>query len=387
MYNVWAPDFPARRDEILQGLLEEAPVHWHEAGTMAREPGGFWTVARYEDVLTVKRNPAVFSNFETISFGMTPGTFDYEVGFRRLSNNDGLYHDTIRKLCSLHLRPSMLAEMGAPLATKASAGLDQLEERLRSGDTVDLVRGFAYRYPAFAVGLLLGMPEDALDRMADGYEAGSPPGEADLEEVFSKLVRSRVASPAADLTSELVRAAKADDTFLQLDALMYNLAGFYLAGHLTTTHLQAWSVVELHRHPAVAEELREDPGLIPGFIEETLRLNPPVVSTFNTVRSETGIGGQTMSPGQHVYSIYAAANRDPRQFPDPAKFDVRRSPNSHMSFSHGAHFCLGAPLARLETRVMLEDLLRRNLDIVPDMEAAVLMQNNFASLPIRLVPG
>jgi cytochrome P450 len=383
-YDIFAPDFAARRDEILDRLLEDAPVHWHPAGTSPREPGGFWTVARYADVLAVKRDPETFSNFETISFGMTPGTFDYEVGFRRLSNNDGDYHDTIRRLCSRCLRPSRLAELTDDLRRKAAEGLDALEAQLRAGETVDLVHGFGYAFPAFAVGRLVGVPEPVLDEFAASTAAGTPPTTDELEAAFEELVQARAAQPADDLTSALVAAAQENDTYLQLDALRYNLIGFYLAGHLTTTHLQAWSVVELDRNEGVRQGIAAHPGAIPGFVEEVLRIDPPVVATFNTVRAPTEVGGQAMQPGEHVYTVYAAANRDPRQFPDPHRFDPERTPNAHFAFTHGAHYCLGASLARLETKLMLEDLLARDLPIAADMGAATLFQNMFVSLPVHL---
>ncbi|MGE0879083.1 MAG: cytochrome P450 [Acidimicrobiia bacterium] len=396
-FDIFAPDFRARRDDILRALLDEAPVMWHEEKRPADESDtsifarrglvghrtGYWTVARHEDVLTVKRHPEIFSNFETTSYGMTPNTFEWEIGHRRLSNNDGAYHDVVRRLCGRQLRPSVLRTFNEALATRAKSGLDRFEERIRSGDTVDWVRNFAYMYPVFAVGILIGMPVEVLDRFADQYATGTPPSDDELETAFREFVADRAKNPQDDMASDLVNAIRDGNEFLTLESLHYVLLGFYLAGHLTTTHLMAWVMVEMQRQPGLTEMLKADRELIPGFVEETLRVDPPVVATFNTVLEDTDmIGGVEMKKGQHVFSVYAAANRDPQVFEHPERFDVTRNPNPHLAFSHGTHFCLGAPMARLETRMLIDDLLSRDLDLHVDVDNAVLGQNFFHTLRI-----
>ena len=397
--NIYSPDFAARRDDILDGLLAGDRVRWFEPiaspeAATRRETfsprafsgpdHGYWTVARYDDVLEVKRNPTVFSNSETIVYGMTPGTFEWEIGSRRLSGNDGDYHDVVRRLCGKQMRPSVLRSYVETLRAKARSGLDDFEARVRSGEAVDWVRGFAYMYPVFAVGTLIGLPGDLMDAFAARFDSGSPPSDDELTEAFRDFVAVRARHPGDDMGSDLVRAAKEGSPYLRLEDLHYNLLGFYLAGHLTTTHLMAWVMVELQRHPELRIAMRGDHDLIPGFIEEVLRVDPPVVATFNNVLEDTVLAGRELRAGDHVFSVYAAANRDPRMFADPARFDLARSPNPHLAFSHGTHFCLGAPLARLETRLMLEDLLHRDLPLSVDFEGAAPLQNTFRSLPISL---
>ncbi|HEY0700645.1 MAG TPA: cytochrome P450, partial [Micromonospora sp.] len=147
--------------------------------------------------------------------------------------------------------------------------------------------------------------------------------------------------------------------------------GLLVAGHVTTTAILGTTVLLLDEHPQAAAELRADRSAIPGAIEEALRCRPPFTRNLRRTTREVDFGGVTIPADRPVSVWLAAANRDPKRFPDPLRFDIRRSPNQHLTFGHGIHFCLGAPLGRLESRIALDLLLDRFADIQVDRDQGV----------------
>ncbi len=170
--------------------------------------------------------------------------------------------------------------------------------------------------------------------------------------------KSAAAAPSDDLIGALV-AARDDDGALSEGELLAFVVLLLLAGNETTTNLIGNGLLTLCRYPEQCERLRRDPELMPTAIEEMLRFDPPVQMTVRMAEQDTSIGGTEIARNSMTFVLLAAANRDPRQFPNPERFDVARTPNEHLAFGEGIHFCLGAPLARLEGAIAIGAVLER----------------------------
>ncbi|MFD7665841.1 cytochrome P450 [Streptomyces sp. NPDC059788] len=256
-------------------------------------------------------------------------------------------------------------------------------DELRGRESFDLLDRFAYPLPMIVLCELLGIPHD--DRRAfqswagvltspeqvvagpGGAEQLGPPLE-ELEAYLGELVRRRRAEPAADLLSRLVTVEVDGDRLTDEDVVSL-AAVMLLAGHNTTTMLLANLVVCLDEHPEAAAELRADRTLIPSALEEVFRYRGPLPRALRLTTVESRIGEHTVPAGQPVAVWTASANWDERHFPHPERFDIRRSPNRHLGFGHGMHFCLGAPLARVVAEVATNLLLDRCADLSVQREA------------------
>ena len=183
-----------------------------------------------------------------------------------------------------------------------------------------------------------------------------------LGEFFASMLPEREREPRNDLISALL-TARIDGEALTSDQLLSFCILLLVAGHETTTNLLGNAIQTLDEHPAVMEELRADQALIPATIEEVLRYRSPVQFMSRTTTQDIELSGQIIPAGERVQAWITSANRDETQFPDPDRFDIYRTPNKHIAFGNGVHFCLGAPLARLEARVALTILLDRWRDI------------------------
>jgi cytochrome P450 len=179
-----------------------------------------------------------------------------------------------------------------------------------------------------------------------------------MRDYLMAMVEERRREPREDLISGLV-AAELEGERLTFDELLQMLILLLVAGNETTTNLIGNAMLEFMAHPEALAEVQADPALIPNALEEVLRINSPVQATVRRATRQVELKGKTVEPGQSIVVWLAAANRDPEQFPDPLTFDIHRSPNRHLSFGMGIHFCLGAPLARLEAKVAMEELLAR----------------------------
>jgi cytochrome P450 len=180
----------------------------------------------------------------------------------------------------------------------------------------------------------------------------------ELQTYFRGIIAQRRAEPRDDLLSALVKAQEEGDR-LSDDELLANSVLLLNAGHETTTNLIGNGTLALLRHPDQLRRLRDDPSLIPSGVEEMLRYDSPVQFTTRILKADIELGRKKLKAGQIVLLLLGAANRDPEQFPDPDRLDVGRPDNKHVAFGLGSHFCLGAPLARLEGRLVFEALLRR----------------------------
>jgi cytochrome P450 len=350
-------------------LREHDPVHW-SASLNA------WVVTRYEDVVTVFNRPETFSSdrFRRIddryasqrpAVRMVAEVLGHWLVFR-----DPPDHDRLRGLLQSSFTPRQLASS----RDRIQRTVDVLLDRVVARGTMDFIRDVAFPLPAIVIAGLMGAPEADLeavkawsDRLAaylggavdarDNFAEASA-GVGALVEYFRGLLRQREHDPRDDLTTLMLRAEHEGD-HLTRDEVVANCILLLFAGHETTTNLIGNGLFHLLRHPAQLALLRADPSLLHGAVEELLRYDGPVPATVKIATEDVPWHGRTIHRGEMVVPFLASANRDPVQFPDPDALDVRRHPERHVAFAWGIHFCLGAWLARLEARVVLDTVLRR----------------------------
>jgi cytochrome P450 len=207
----------------------------------------------------------------------------------------------------------------------------------------------------------------------------------EMNAYFLDYIRSRRARPGNDLTSKLVQA-EVDGERLADEEIVGFVGLLLIAGHITTTATLGNSVVSFQDNPDAVAEVRADPRLLPAAIEEVLRVRTPFPRLGRITRVDTEVGGVRIPAGQIVLPWLTAANRDERVFTEPHRFDIHRKPNPHVTFGHGIHFCLGAPLARLEARVALRLLLERYRDIEVAGDEQVEHRNPWTMVAVTRLP-
>ena len=303
---------------------------------------------------------------------------------------DGDRHRRVRDAFGGLFTARRVERYRAIIAGRAAALIDQAAD----AGSMDLVTGFARPLPFTVINDVLGVPPEDRDWLGDalatlnlGFARQRDSDRTPVQDAndatqqmlcyFAELLDQRAAAPADDLITALAtRHADGEDR----QDLIANCIFFVLAGHQTTTTLLTLGTHLLCAHPSAVAALQEDPGRWPAAVEEMLRLITPTTFTGAIPRTDADIHGVTCPAGQPRLLFLAAANRDPSTFPDPDRFDISREPNPHLSFAAGAHFCLGAPLARLHGEVALSTLFTR----LPGL-AALTPPDITASVPIRQI--
>ncbi len=375
-FNPMDPEFLADPYPTYHRLRDEDPVH--------HSPLDFWVLTRYEDVAAVLRDPRFIKeplvSMVAARFGVTvpPG-----VGLSML-DRDPPDHTRLRSLVSKAFTPRVVEG----LRPRIQKMVDDLITRAEAVGTMDLIEEFAYPIPVNVICEMLGVPvEDheqfkgwSLD-IARGLDSVWLPPESEIPkrsgaarhaigDYMRGLIAERRASPRGDLLSALIAAEEAGDK-LSEDELIATCILLLIAGHETTVNLIGNGTLALLRHPEELRRLRETPGLITSAVEELLRYDGPVQRTARITSTEVTIGGRTIPRDEMVMPFIGAADRDPSQFPDPDRLDLGRADNRHIAFGWGIHFCLGAPLARVEGQIAIDTLVRRlpRLALVDDEPA------------------
>ncbi len=350
-------------------LRDHDPVHWSEHLNA-------WAVTRYEDVVAIFDRPAVFSadRFRKLDeryASQRPAVRAVaEVLGHWLVFRDPPDHDRLRGLLQSSFTPKQLESSRERIQRTVDALLDRVVAR----GSMDFIRELAFPLPAMVIAGLMGAREEDLepikawsDRLAaylggavderDNFAEASA-GIAGLVDYFRAVLRERERQPRDDLTTLMLRAEHEGDR-LTRDEVVANCILLLFAGHETTTNLLGNGLFHLLRHPAQAALVRGDGSLLHAAVEELLRYDGPVPATVKIATEDVPWHGRTIRRGDMVVPFMASGNRDPRQFPDPDTLDVRREPGRHLAFAAGIHYCLGAWLARLEARVVLDTVFRR----------------------------
>jgi cytochrome P450 len=379
-------------------LREEDPVHWSESL-------GGWVLTRYADVRAALADVRLSADRITpfLSRRGPTATEAVEALLRRLGLwvvfTDPPIHTRLRGVLgraftgrAIELRRSRVEGIVGWLLDRAAA----------AGE-FDVIRDFAYPLPVAVIGDLLGIPPEDHERLKAwsdelaifvGSALTTPDkderaarGVAELHEYFEHVVARRRAVPADDLVTALLAAEQRDDGLSQAE-LVASCVLLLFAGHETTTNLIGNSVLALLRNSAAARTWREDPALTASAVEELLRFDGPTAAMVRVAREDLPIDGRVVHRGDRLFLMINAANRDPRQFHEPDRLDLRRADNRHLAFGHGIHFCLGAPLARLEGQVALPALLARFSGLSPRGEGPEwldsLVFRGMRSLPVAL---
>jgi cytochrome P450 len=363
-FNPMDPEFVADPYPMYHRLRAEDPVH--------HSPLGFWVLTRYADVMAMLRDPRLIKEpiaaFVAARFGMAvpPG-----LGLSML-DRDPPDHTRLRGLVSKAFTPRALEKLRPGIQQIVDGLLDEAAGR----GSMDLIEEFAYPLPVRVICEMLGVPVQDHERfkawgldIARGLDAimlppDSPVGQRSvsgrraLAEYFRELIAERRAAPREDMLSALIAAEEAGDK-LNEEELLATCILLLVAGHETTVNLIGNGTLALLRHPDQLRKLRESPGLIGTAVEELLRFDGPVQRTARIPSEDITIGGQTIGKGEMVMPFLGAADRDPTQFPDPDRLDISRTDNRHIAFGMGIHFCLGAPLARMEGQIAINTLLAR----------------------------
>jgi cytochrome P450 len=348
-------------------LRASDPVHW------ADQFGG-WILTRYADVVTVLRSPNTSAERTDAAKQRVGPEFHsmYELRSHAMLNADPPRHTRLRLLVNKAFTPRTVERLEPFVQQFVGQVLDAAQARGR----MDVMAELAFPLPATVIAEMLGVPAQDRDRFKQWSDdstaaVGNLPSTLSsdvlrksltameqLQAYFRGIIAQRRAEPRDDLLSALVKAQEEGDR-LSDDELLANSVLLLNAGHETTTNLLGNGTLALLRHPDQLRRLRDDPSLIPSAVEEFLRYDSPVQFTSRILKADMELRGKKLKAGQIVLLLLAAANRDPEQFPDPDRLDVGRPDNKHVAFGLGSHFCLGAPLARLEGRLVFEALLRR----------------------------
>jgi cytochrome P450 len=275
----------------------------------------------------------------------------------------------MRSLMQKAFTPRMIEQQRQPIQARTDALLDRVQEQ----GQLDVIADLAYPLPVSVIAALLGVPVadhvlfhewskalvDSLDLTRDpALDPAIAAADRGFRDYFDQLIRARRAAPREDLLSALIAAEEAGDR-LNAEELYFNARLLLVAGYETTVGLIGNGLLALLRHPDQLRQLQADPGLIGNAIEELLRYDSPIQMVGRSVLSPVEWQGQRLEEGQGVGVMVGAANRDPARFAQPDRLDLRRPNVQHLSFGSGIHYCLGAPLARLEGQIAINTLLRR----------------------------
>ncbi|XXT17512.1 cytochrome P450 [Sorangium sp. So ce429] len=399
-FNPFEPGFARDPFAFYAQARREAPVCYSPLFD-------FWLVTGASEIVEITRDPARFSSVHNMTpvIPLAPEAEALlEQGFdvfrtQGLINNDPPTHTRVRALFSQAFTPRRIAL----LEPMVRAVTDELVDGLVKDGGADMVAQLAYPLPIRVIGDMMGIPRADLPQMkawTDDFMfllGGNEPPERRLERVrgilsygryCQAMIEERRRSPRDDLTTAMVEARVDGESFTTAE-IVQQMVILFVAGHETTTNALGTALFSLLQQPEVWRGLGGEPGLFLAAFEEAVRFHSPVQCEPRTTTTKVELGGASLPEGAKLHLVYAAANRDETVFESPDKFNIHReNPNRHFGFGYGVHFCVGAPLARIEGRIALEVLRARlpNLRLAPDFTPEYDMNLFFRGLkrlPVR----
>jgi cytochrome P450 len=380
LYDPRQPATTADPYEAFARLRRADPVHW---STVLRG----WVLTRYADVRAGLFDPNLSADRITpFAASLPPEKRTMLSGLERVLTRWAVFvdppaHTRLRGLINKAFTPRAIASLSGMIASTVDALIDDFTRGIAPGGEgeVDLIAGFSYPLPALVIARILGVPDEDIvlfkgwsDDLAafvgsaqatpDKYERAAR-GAADMDAYFRAIVRRRRAEPQqGDVIGALIAAEEAGRA-LSEDELVATAVLVLFAGHETTANLIGTGMIALIEQPEALEQLRRHPELDESAAEELLRISSPAASITRVARADMVIGGKTIRAGDRLFLMINAANRDPAVFPDPDRLKLDRDPNLQIAFGYGPHYCVGAPLARLEGQIAFRRLLARLKDI------------------------
>ena len=366
---------------VLRELRNSEPVHWCE-------PWGCWIVTSYDGVQQGHLHSCLSSDKARITMNALPKELRTRVdGLGKhlalwVSHTDPPGHKRLRE----SVQQPFVARNVFAMQERITAIANELIDVVASSGRMDVIRDFAYLMPVTVICERMGIPLEDIPRFqawvedivafTDAPASGRAEtaevalaGLTDLAQYFTGIIGRKRADPEEDLISELVSVTSGGNR-LDAQELLAMCVQLLVGAHDTTSALIGNSILLLLRNQEVAEQLRTRPERVETAVEEFLRYESPAPRNSRIAMSDIELAGQQIREGQTVALMLSAANRDPQQFPDPDRLDIGRSPNRHLAFGSGAHFCLGAPLARLEGQIAITTILQRLSGLRPVEQSA-----------------
>lgn len=400
-YNPLLPEFAENPHPFFHGLRSADPVHWSPVFQL-------WVLTRYADCVAALRDPRLscsprsWHNYEKhlLRENGADGSAQAAVAKHFMLQIDPPDHTRLRALVSKAFTPRVVEA----LSPSVQAIVDDMLGAVLPRGEMEVVADLAYPLPIRVIGRLLGTPPEDDGRIKDWSARQLPAfgpavSGAQLRQInataaefgayFRELIDKRRRNPQTDLLDALI-AARDGANKLSDDELVSTCILLVAAGHVTTVQVIAKGMLLLLRNPDQLARLKAEPALIDSAVEEMMRCEAPLQVVGRAALEDLEIGGKTIGKGQMLLVSMVAANRDPEQFPEPDRFDLARTPNRHIAFGYGEHFCAGAPLARLEARIAIRSMVER-LDHLQLTDAPIehdrgLLLRALKALSIRFTP-
>lgn len=380
---IFTPQYLAEPFSYWADLRESAPLFWDEEHS-------FWVVSRFEDVEAMALDTATFSSASGPSGGIQTETGE-AAGFLPMIQDDPPQHTRLRALLSRSFTSRRIASLEAPMHELARTLLANITAKLGRGESADFYADFASPLPVSVIAQLLGIPSEYFGRLNLWNQTLGVTGQLadaatrsgmnnEMNETLAMLIEQKRSEPADDLISSLVSIVDEGGERLRADELLGFCKLLWIAGNETTTNLICNAAVFLQEHPDVTDFLRADKKQITRFVEEALRMEGPVNGLFRRVTQDTNYKGCQLKAGDNVWLLYGSANRDKSQCDNAGEFSIEREHNHHLAFGKGIHFCIGAPLARMEARIAFEHLV----DVLPTYQIHAKLGKR---LPIPVLRG
>lgn len=384
-------EYAARPQPFWKNLRETDPVYY-------AQEYGFWVISKHEDILEMLKDPYTYSSAAGPGGGLVAGEDGEQrddnggMGFLPLIQHDPPEHTRIRSLFAKAFTPKRIAEMEPAVVEIATNLMDELHQKIRNGEALDLVDDFTSPLPVYVIAQMMGIPLEERHRLrmwsdslaigaGEGYSIQQQLGSRkEMTEGLSEIISAARHNPQANTLISAMLDASEEGENLRTEEILGLSKLLWLAGNETTTNLISNGVVFLLNHPDVLADLRNDRTLISDFVEEMLRYDGPVMGLFRIATRNVEFRGKNISKGDTLWLLFSSGNLDADTYEAPETFDLHRRNKDHLALGKGIHFCMGSALARLEAKVAFEWLI----DLLPHMK---LDFENGKRIPVPILSG